>query len=113
MKKGQVRCQVNQLWSQGNRVSSGVITSDTKVVFRSPSAMVYLFIQMSSEMWQFDVHGELFYEKAVNGFLAEMFQRWEQKGSSHEVTIVMFSRCFYKVRSGILVLRFIKFVSFF
>ena len=75
--------------------------------------MVYLFIQMSSEMWQFDVHGELFYEKAVNGFLAEMFQRWEQKGSSHEVTIVMFSRCFYKVRSGILVSRFIKFVSFY
>ena len=87
---------MNQLWSQGNRVSSGVITTDTKVVFRSPTAMVYLFIQMSSEMWQFDVHGELFFEKAVDGFLADMFRRWECKGSSHEVTIVMFSRCFYK-----------------
>ena len=72
--KGQVRCQVNQLWAQGNRVSSGLITADTKVVFRSPTAMVYLFIQMSSEMWHFDVHGELFFEKAVDGFLADMFR---------------------------------------
>ncbi len=97
--QGQVRCQVHELWSQGHRVSSGVITNDTKVVFRSPTAMVYLFIQMSSEMWQYDVHGELFFEKAINGFLAELFNRWEQNGSSHEVTIVMFSRCFYKAQS--------------
>ena len=65
---------MNQLWAQGNRVSSGLITADTKVVFRSPTAMVYLFIQMSSEMWHFDVHGELFFEKAVDGFLADMFR---------------------------------------
>ena len=93
---GQLRCQVNEMWSQGYRVSSGVISSDTKIVFRSPTAMVYLFIQMSSEMWQFDVHGELYFEKAVDGFLSEMFRRWQRSGSSHEVTIVLFSRCFYR-----------------
>ena len=97
--QGQVRCQVNEMWSQGVRVSSGYITPDTKVVFRSPTAMVYLFIQMSSEMWQYDVHGELFFEKAVDGFLSAMFNRWEKNGSSHEVTIVLFSRCFYKASS--------------
>ena len=64
------------MWSQGYRVSSGVISSETKVVFRSPTAMVYLFIQMSSEMWQFDVHGELFFEKAVDGFLSGT--EWEK-----------------------------------
>lgn len=50
-------------------------------------------------MWQFDVHGELFFEKAVDGFLSEMFKRWQKSGSSHEVTIVLFSRCFYKAQS--------------
>ncbi len=38
-------------------VACGVINADTKVVFRSPTAMVYLFIQMSSEMWDFDERG--------------------------------------------------------
>lgn len=39
--------------------------------------MVYLFIQMSSEMWDFDIHGDLYFEKAVNGFLADLFQKWK------------------------------------
>lgn len=30
-----------------------------QVVFRSTSAMVYIFIQMSSEMWDFDIYGKL------------------------------------------------------
>lgn len=92
---GHVRCQVNEMWGQGDKVSSGVVTPDTKVVFRSPTAMVYLFVQMSSEMWDFNTHGQLYFEKAVNGFLSEMFERWRKSGSSHEVTIVLFSRCFY------------------
>lgn len=40
-----IRCQIYELWSQGDRVASGVITEDTKVVFRSSTSMVYLFIQ--------------------------------------------------------------------
>ena len=51
--------------------------------------------QMSSEMWHFDPYGDLYYDKALN-FLREMFDRWKEKGSSHEVTIVLFSRCFYE-----------------
>lgn len=43
-----IRCQIYELWSQGDRVACGVITEDTKVVFRSSTSMVYLFIQMSS-----------------------------------------------------------------
>ena len=37
--------------------------------------MVYLFIQMSSEMWEFDICGDLYFEKAVNGFLSEVFTK--------------------------------------
>ncbi|XP_026682064.1 GATOR complex protein DEPDC5-like [Diaphorina citri] len=61
--------------------------------------MVYLFLQMSSEMWDFDIHGDLYFEKAVNGFLADLFQKWKKHGSNHEVTIVLFSRTYYEANS--------------
>ncbi|XP_030024752.1 GATOR complex protein Iml1 isoform X6 [Manduca sexta] len=96
---GAIRCQVYEMWSQGDRVACGVITEDTKIVFRSSTSMVYLFIQMSSEMWDFDIHGDLYFEKAVNGFLADLFAKWRKNGSNHEVTIVLFSRTFYKAKS--------------
>jgi hypothetical protein len=90
---------VYELWSGGERVACGVITEDTKVVFRSSTSMVYLFIQMSSEMWDFDIHGDLYFEKAVNGFLTELFAKWKKQGSNHEVTIVLFSRTFYSAKT--------------
>jgi hypothetical protein len=92
--KDAVRLTVNQMWKDGQNYGSGVVTPDTKVVFRSPTAMIYLFIQMSAEMWEFDPNGDLYFDKAVS-FLKEMFLRWKTDGSSHEVTIVLFSRCFY------------------
>ncbi|ODM94660.1 DEP domain-containing protein 5 [Orchesella cincta] len=57
--------------------------------------MVYVFLQMSSEMWEFDIYGDLYFEKAVNGFLAQLFAKWKKNGSNHEVTIVLFSRVYY------------------
>uniref|UniRef100_A0A8C1SVQ0 DEP domain containing 5, GATOR1 subcomplex subunit n=1 Tax=Cyprinus carpio TaxID=7962 RepID=A0A8C1SVQ0_CYPCA len=69
------------------------------VVFRSTSAMVYIFIQMSCEMWDFDIYGDLYFEKAVNGFLSDLFAKWKEKNCSHEVTVVLFSRTFYSAKS--------------
>ncbi|KAL3269605.1 hypothetical protein HHI36_008669 [Cryptolaemus montrouzieri] len=92
---GVIRCQVHEMWAQGERVACGVLTEDTKVVFRSSTSMVYLFLQMSSEMWDFDIYGDLYFEKAVHGFLAELFAKWKKHQSNHEVTIVLFSRTFY------------------
>ena len=94
--KDSVRCDVSEMWGRGDRVACGLINPDTKVVFRSTTAMVYLFIQMSSEMWDFDLYGDLYFEKAVNGFLYEMFSKWQKTGASHEVTIVLFSRVYYE-----------------
>ncbi|XP_032791433.2 GATOR complex protein Iml1 [Daphnia magna] len=94
-----VRCQVHEMWGQGERVACGVITEDTKIVFRSSTSQVYLFLQMSSEMWDFDIYGDLYFEKAVNGFLSELFAKWKRHGSNHEVTIVLFSRIFYEAES--------------
>lgn len=94
--KGAARCQVHEMYNDsGEKVTCGIVSNETKVVFRSPTAMIYLFIQMSSEMWQYDERGQLFYHKAVDGFMADLFARWREAGSSHEVTIAFFSRCIY------------------
>ena len=116
---GSIRCYINELYASDSdlcmketenranleengsvfRVACGVITSNTQIVFRSTSAMVYLFIQMSSEMWDHDSYGDLYFEKAVDGMLKELFQRWSKTGSAHEVTIVLFTRCFYEAQN--------------
>jgi len=78
------------MWSQGERVPCGVVTEDTKIVFRSSTSQVYLFLQMSSDMWDFDIYGDLYFEKAVNGFLSEMFAKWKRHGSNHEASTFYF-----------------------
>ncbi|XP_061652499.1 GATOR1 complex protein DEPDC5 isoform X3 [Phyllopteryx taeniolatus] len=94
-----VRSQASELWVKGEKVTCGYISEDTRVVFRSTSAMVYIFIQMSCEMWDFDINGDLYFEKAVNGFLSDLFGKWKDKNCSHEVTVVLFSRTFYNAKS--------------
>ncbi|XP_015685524.1 GATOR complex protein DEPDC5-like, partial [Protobothrops mucrosquamatus] len=72
-----IRAQAGELWVKSEKVTCGYISEDTRVVFRSTSAMVYIFIQMSYEMWDFDIYGDLYFEKAVNGFLADLFSKWK------------------------------------
>uniref|UniRef100_A0A7M4E978 GATOR1 complex protein DEPDC5 n=1 Tax=Crocodylus porosus TaxID=8502 RepID=A0A7M4E978_CROPO len=94
-----IRAQAGELWVKSEKVTCGYISEDTRVVFRSTSAMVYIFIQMSCEMWDFDIYGDLYFEKAVNGFLSDLFTKWKEKNCSHEVTVVLFSRTFYDAKS--------------
>jgi DEP domain-containing protein 5 len=97
--EGSLRCQIYEMWKSGDRVTCGVINDDTKVVFRSSTSCLYLFLQLSSEMWDFDIFGDLYFEKACNGFLADLFMKWKKLASNHEVTIVLFSRTFYAAKS--------------
>jgi hypothetical protein len=82
--------------------------------------MCTIYIQMSREMWEFDVNGEMYHEKAVN-FLGELFTNWKVKlifflalfyflfyllihkkknqACTHDVTIALFSRIFYDAKS--------------
>ncbi|XP_069135041.1 LOW QUALITY PROTEIN: GATOR complex protein Iml1-like [Argopecten irradians] len=85
----QMRAQVNELWAKGDRVTCGMITDDTRIVYE-------IFIQM----WDwFDINGDLYFEKAVNGFLMDLFAKWKTQNCLHDVTIVLFSRTFYKATS--------------
>jgi hypothetical protein len=53
---------------------------------------------MSLEMWEFDVNGEMYHEKAIN-FFGELFTNWRNQTCQHDVTIALFSRIFYKAKS--------------
>ncbi|RUS15805.1 hypothetical protein BC937DRAFT_91975 [Endogone sp. FLAS-F59071] len=76
----------------------GYITDDTRIIFRSESAKYFIFLQMSKEMWDFDEDGELFFEKAVQSFLPELFRKWSEHSTNHIVSIILFSRVFYSDR---------------
>lgn len=39
---GSIRCQVYEMWSQGDRVACGVITDDTKVCAKTISITIIL-----------------------------------------------------------------------
>ncbi|XP_071946548.1 GATOR1 complex protein DEPDC5-like isoform X2 [Antedon mediterranea] len=94
-----IRAQVNELWAKGDKVTCGAISENTKIAFRSSKSMCYLFVQMSSEMWEFDSNGDLYWEKAVNGFLKDLFTQWKQQNVNNELTIVFFSRRIYNAQS--------------
>ncbi|CAF1097333.1 unnamed protein product [Rotaria sp. Silwood1] len=96
-----MRTTVYGLWVPDSpyRVSSGYITKDTKIVFRSLSASCTIFLQMSKEMWDFDHRGDTYYEKAVDGFFYDLFNRWKLMLCQHDVTMTLFSRVFYDAKT--------------
>ncbi|KAM3588807.1 vacuolar membrane-associated protein iml1 [Umbelopsis sp. WA50703] len=92
---GLIKATVKRLFSGDSLVTSGYVDSSTRAIFRSGSAKFFLFIQMSKEMWDFDEDGELHFEKVVNNFLPDLFNRWSDNATNHVVSIVLFSRVFY------------------
>ncbi|KAL8720930.1 MAG: hypothetical protein Q9225_002286 [Loekoesia sp. 1 TL-2023] len=91
---GTIKVLIKTIYVRGQRVQSAFFSASTKPIFRSESARYVLFIQMSEEMWSFDTDGtgEIMFDKVVNGFLPDLFKRWQQINARHLVTIVMFSR---------------------
>ena len=92
------RSHVAGMMRGGQAVASGCLSHETKVIFRSRSANCFLLIQMSPEMWEAAPDGEMPFEKALK-FLATLFSRWEELGVTHNVTIVLFGRCFTEKQS--------------
>lgn len=76
---------------------SGYIGPHTRSIFRSESAKFNIFIQMATEMWDFDEDGELYYEKALSGFLPELDRRWKNVPANHVVSVIVFARVHYDV----------------
>ncbi|TBU46873.1 hypothetical protein BD309DRAFT_562741 [Dichomitus squalens] len=92
---GVIVAKVQALYIEGNKVSSAYISPATKVIFRSLSAKVTIFIQVCRELWEFAGDGERYNEKIVHSFLPALFDKWKEMGTSHIVTIVLISRVYY------------------
>lgn len=95
-----IRADVREIWRGGKKKFSAYVSATTKPVFRSESARYLIFIQMSKEMWEFEEDGELFYNKAIDGFLPELFKRWKAMNAHHLLSIVLFTRVQYAGVSG-------------
>jgi hypothetical protein len=95
---GTIKAQIKTIYIQGRKVQSAFCGSTTKPVFRSESARFVLFIQMSKEMWDFDIDGtgEVMFSKVINGFLPDLFKRWEDLNARHLVSIILFTRMEYE-----------------
>ena len=100
---GTIRVVVKTIFLGGRRVSSALFHPSTKPIFRSLSARYVLFIQMSKEMWDFDAEGsgEIMFDKVVNGFLPELFKRWERMQVRHLVSVVLFTRIEYDAKRSV------------
>lgn len=87
-----INTRISDMWRKGSLVRSGYVTDKTRVVFRSSSSTVLIFIQMCSEMNQLDPQGDLYLEKCIKGFLTELFQKWKEQSCTHYVSIILCSR---------------------
>ena len=63
-----MHARVTEMTRQGHSVVSGILSEDTKMIFRSKSARIFWLVQMSYEMWDYSPSGELYYEKFLNSF---------------------------------------------
>jgi len=89
---------IDELWSDGERVTCGCVVPETLFAFRSLTAQINIFIQMSAEMWAFDGYCYLYFEKTV-AFLEDLFRLWSEKNCDHDLTLTLFSRSFYDAGS--------------
>ncbi|MCJ1250296.1 vacuolar membrane-associated protein iml1 [Trapelia coarctata] len=95
---GTIKAQIRNIYMQGRKLQSAFCGTSTKPIFRSESARYVLFVQMSKEMWDFDVDGtgEIMFHKVINGFLPDLFRRWQDIGARHLVSIILFTRLEYE-----------------
>uniref|UniRef100_H0WWL5 DEP domain containing 5, GATOR1 subcomplex subunit n=1 Tax=Otolemur garnettii TaxID=30611 RepID=H0WWL5_OTOGA len=94
-----IRAQAGELWVKNEKVMCGYISEDTRVrLIKCLFSFISLY-HFSSACFHCFFSGDLYFEKAVNGFLADLFTKWKEKNCSHEVTVVLFSRTFYDAKS--------------
>lgn len=94
---GSIKLTVKSIHVHGHKVPTAYFAGTTIPIFRSEAARYVLFIQMSSEMWDFDSegNGEIMFNRVINGFLPDLFKRWHGLDVRHLVSIVLFGRLEY------------------
>lgn len=89
---GGVQAQIEEISLKGEPLLSGVISEKTNFIFRSRSARIFWLIQISSEMWEVDDKGDMYFEKFLNKFIDPLFDRWKALSVSHSLTVAFFAR---------------------
>jgi hypothetical protein len=85
--------EVLHIYHKGQEVDSAYISHpQTKPIFRSASARFTLLIELSKEMLENWSNGELMYERLVDGFLDELFGRWQKLKVRHHISVILFGR---------------------
>ena len=73
---GSLSCEIRTIYIAGREASSAyVVPARTRPIFRSASARYTLLIQVSKEMLEQWVEGQLMYERVISGFLPGLFTR--------------------------------------
>ncbi|KAF2771508.1 hypothetical protein EJ03DRAFT_325548 [Teratosphaeria nubilosa] len=90
---GAIAAEVEAVYMSGDRKDSAYATlTNTKLIFRSGSARYTLLIELSKEILEYWIDGDLMYEHLLNGYLPELFRRWDEAKVRHEVSVVLFGR---------------------
>jgi hypothetical protein len=89
---GGVLAQIQELAFQGIPLRSGVISENTHFIFRSRSTRIIWLVQISSEMWEYDEKGDLYFEKFLIKFVEPVIDLWKSLAVTHSLMVVFFAR---------------------
>lgn len=90
-----------RIFIDGQEANSALVRQPkTKPIFRSGSAKFTLMIQLSHEMLTSWRCGNLMYENMIEGYLTELFQRWERMKLRHHFSMVLFGKLARTMHSG-------------
>ena len=70
------------------------MTNHSKFSFFTKSSQVYIMVELSKEMYEFDAEGYLQSEKCEM-FLRSYFERCKADASTHEIVVILYGRLFY------------------
>jgi hypothetical protein len=81
---------------QNKEVVSGVIAlKKTKFSFYSKSSLVYVMIEMSKEMFDFDESSNFMQVEKCIHFIRGYLERCKAESASHEVVFMLYGRLYY------------------
>lgn len=90
---GTSTAEVVHMYHEGTEIDSAYISHpQTKPIFRSGSSRYTILVEISQEMLECWIDGELMYERLINGFLPELFERWTVLKARHKISVVLFGR---------------------
>jgi len=90
-----VRVRNLAIENKKNMVSGVIQLSRTQFSFYSKSATVYVLIEMSNEMFDFDESSNFMQIEKCIHFVRAYLERCKQESASHELVFILYGRLYY------------------